>query len=165
MNPTATLHIINFIKSIGIDVSYDAIKTGTFVPGIAIKNGGIVVDAEKLKYPGDLLREAGYIAVTPKSKRTELNDTAQAIAEDSEQKVAMIAWVYAAAKHLGLDSSAVFHESGYKSDSASLIKNFDAVQYSGVPMLELYGMAYGEEKAAELGKEAYPGMVNWLSQQ
>lgn len=154
MNPSATLHIINFIKSIGIDVAYDTIKTKTFVPGIAIKNGGIVVDAEKLKYPGDLLREAGYIAVTPKSKRTDLNDTAQAIAEDSGEKMAIIAWVYAAAKHLGLDNSLTF------SDSASLISNLDA----GVEVLQLYGMAYKEEHTVASGVDAYPHMVNWLSQ-
>ena len=48
MDTTATMHIINFIKGIGIKFDYETTEKETFVPGISIKNGGIIVDPTKL---------------------------------------------------------------------------------------------------------------------
>jgi maltose O-acetyltransferase len=165
MDTTATMHIINFIKGIGIKVDYETIEKETFVPGISIKDGGIIVDPTKLKYPGDILHEAGHIAVTPKNKRKDLNDNVDAFAKQGGNEMAAIAWSYAACRHLGIDSSVVFHADGYKGDSETLIDNFDNERYLGVPMLQWYGMTVDRIKAAELQVEPYPHMINWLSQQ
>lgn len=50
-------------------------EKNTLLAGIAIREGVIIVDAEKLSYPGDLLHEAGHIAVTPAHKRQCLKIT------------------------------------------------------------------------------------------
>jgi len=164
MDTTATMQIINFIKSIGIKVDYETFDKETFLPGIAIKDGGLIVDPTKLKYPGDLLHEAGHIAVTPKNMRKGLNENVDTFAEKGGDEMAAIAWSYAACKHLGMESNVVFHDDGYKGTSDSLIDNFDNGRYFGVPMLQLWDMAYDAKKAAELQIEPYPNMINWLSQ-
>ena len=58
---------VDFIQSIGISVLFREIPEKSFLPGISIKAGEIIVDPEKLKYPGDILHEAGHIAVVPLS--------------------------------------------------------------------------------------------------
>jgi hypothetical protein len=54
---------VGFLRAIGIPVHFKPIATDCFLPGISIINGEIVVDMEKLKYPGDILHKAGHIAV------------------------------------------------------------------------------------------------------
>lgn len=155
MDTTATMHIINFIKSIGINVDYETLEKSNFTPGVTIKSGGIIVDPTKLKYRGDILLKAGLIAVTPKNKRKSLNGKLDNFAEQGGDKNAAIAWAYAARKRLGIDSSVVFHADGFDGESELI----------GVPVLQKYGMAYDHEEAGKLNIEPYPYMVNWLSQQ
>jgi hypothetical protein len=66
-------------------------------------NGEIVVDMEKLKYYGDILHEAGHIAVVPAKERSTLNekDIAKREQRDAEEMM-VIAWSYAACVHLEL---------------------------------------------------------------
>ena len=73
-----TKKIVDFILSIGIPVSIEKIEEDTFLPGILIKNGAIYIDKEKLKYPGDLLHEAGHLAtLTPKKRACVYNDVSK----------------------------------------------------------------------------------------
>ncbi len=51
---------------------------------------------------------------------------------------------------------------GYKGGAASLIENFTAGHYFGVPLLQLYGMALDPKRAAATGVEPYPHMLRWL---
>jgi hypothetical protein len=164
-SPATTIQIISFIRGIGIPVDFAVIEHTTFLPGVTIQNGGLIVDAEKLKHPGDLLHEAGHIAVTPKDKRPVLNDNVDTFAQQGGEEMAAIAWSYAACKHLGMDSRVVFHEEGYKGDSESLIENFDNGRYIGVPLLQLYGITFEKKQAAEQLVQPYPHIINWLSQQ
>jgi hypothetical protein len=97
-----TAKIAGFLTEIGIEVIAARIAEETFLPGILVKNGSLLVDESKLAYPGDLLHEAGHIAVTPGALRTSLNGV---VAESDEHiealEAAAIAWSYAAAMHLG----------------------------------------------------------------
>lgn len=61
--------IIQFLDNIGIDVIEQELEGECFLPGIEIKKETIFYDKKRLKYPGDLLHEAGHIAVTPKEER------------------------------------------------------------------------------------------------
>ena len=72
------------------------------------------------------------------------------------------AWSYAAVCHLGLDPAVVFHEGGYRGGSQSLIENFRAGRYIGVPVLQWLGLTADDQRAAELGIEPYPTMRRWL---
>ena len=153
---------VNFLQSIGITVKFDTIEMDTFLPGLCIADGDIVADKEKLKYPGDILHEAGHIAVVPAIERKTLNE--HAIAErksrDAEEMMA-IAWSYAACVHLGIDAGVVFHDNGYQGGGNSIAENFKQGHYFGVPMLQWTGMAL-EKKNETAEKKAYPAMLKWL---
>ena len=57
-----TRTLANFLESIGLEIVPTTIAKETFLPGILIENGRMLVDEEKLTYPGDLLHEAGHLA-------------------------------------------------------------------------------------------------------
>ena len=149
--------ILPFLSAIGIIVHERPLPDATFVPGIFIDAGELVIDREKLSYPGDLLHEAGHIAVMRPSERAALHDNLQT---GPGEEMAAIAWSYAAALHLGLDPAVVFHPAGYKGDSQCLLENFAAGRYLGVPLLQWYRLT--RERDAGTDEPVYPKMSQWL---
>lgn len=96
---------------------------------------------EKFKYPGDILHEAGHIAVVPPAERHLLNADTIATREQREAEEMMaIAWSYAACVHLDIDAGFVFHDNGYKGGGSSIAESFKQGHYFGVPMLQWVGM-------------------------
>jgi len=121
----------------------------------------MIVDETKLKYPGDLLHEAGHLAVAPGEIRGLLDDEVElpGFNMDSIEAGAM-AWSYAAALHLNLDPSVVFHKDGYKGNAEGLLMTFSFGVYVGLNVLEEAGMAVG---AANPGETLpFPNMIKWL---
>src|SRR5258708_1523489 len=57
--------VLDFLRGIGLAVSIGEIEGPTVLPGIRVVAGGLVVDPARLKHPGDLLHEAGHLAVMP----------------------------------------------------------------------------------------------------
>ncbi|MEI7472527.1 MAG: hypothetical protein WCJ85_09720 [Chitinophagaceae bacterium] len=154
---------VAFINSIGISVIFQPIESASFLPGLSIHNGSIMVDKTKLKYPGDILHEAGHIAVVPAAERATLCEADIAVRKDrGAEEMMSIAWSYAACIHLQLDPSFVFHDQGYKGGGGSIADNFSQGQYFGVPMLQWVGLALEEKRAAEENKPAYPVMLQWI---
>jgi len=152
--------IIQFLREIGFQFQEaDLSQQKTFVPGIAIDRGTLVIDKSRLLYPGDLLHEARHLAVKPGEKRMRVEGDA---GKKAAEEMMAIAWSYAAAVHLGLEPSVVFHEGGYKGGSASLIENFTNGRYIGVPMLQWIGLTADEKRAKEMGIEPYPAMIKWV---
>jgi hypothetical protein len=155
--------VILFLQSIGLSIQYADIETDCFLPGISIENGGLIIDKQKLKYPGDILHEAGHLAVVPAAERITLNEHDIALRPQREAEEMMaIAWSYAVCVHLGINARFVFHDDGYKGGGSSLAENFENKQYFGVPMLQWVGMTLEEKNAIEQGKPAYPAMLYWL---
>jgi hypothetical protein len=155
--------VILFLQSIGLNIQYRQLETDCFLPGISIENGGLIIDKQKLKYPGDILHEAGHLAVVPAAERITLNEHDIALRPQREAEEMMtIAWSYAVCIHLGIDARFVFHDEGYKGGGSSLAENFENKQYFGVPMLQWVGMTLEEKNAVEQGKPAYPAMLHWL---
>lgn len=146
----STARIAGFLESIGLAVREAAIPQDTFLPGIIVEGGVILMDPERLRYPGDLLHEAGHLAVLPAPHRAEITGP---VGDDLGNEIAAIAWSWAALVHLGLDPAVVFHEGGYRGHSEAFIENFSAGHTPGVPLLEWYGLT----SAAE-----YPRMKRWL---
>ncbi len=157
-----TKRIAAFLVSIGIPVLAEPIEQETFLPGILVRDGGLVVDEEKLAHPGDLLHEAGHLAVVPPSRRAELFMHA---GNDAGEELMAIAWSWAALLHLGLEPAVLFHPEGYKGGSASLIENFSSGRTFGVPTLQWLGMTAEGARAAELGVPPYPHMIRWLCEE
>jgi hypothetical protein len=152
-----TERIVAFVRRIGIDVRAATLPAATFLPGLAIRHGAILVDEERLAYPGDLLHEAGHIAVAPPEQRA-----APALSPDPGDEMAALAWSYAALKHLALDAEVVFHPHGYKGGGPWLAETFGAGSYIGLPLLQCYGMTVEPKGAAARGVEPYPHMLRWL---
>ena len=148
-----------FLAEIGLDVRVGVVGGQTFLPGIKVDHGGLLVDEAGLKHPGDLLHEAGHLAVmAPERRRLAHIDVGKRAAEE----MMAIAWSYAALVHLRLDPTVVFHPDGYRGGSQALIENFTSGRTIGVPMLQWLGMTIDARRAAETGGALYPAMLKWL---
>ena len=146
-----------FVRGLGIDVRAATLAEKTFLPGLEISHGALLVDEARLSHPGDILHEAGHLAVTDPAERN-----APMLSPTPGDELTAIAWSYAALRHLDLDPAVVFHADGYKDGAASIIENFTAGRYFGVPLLQLYGMSCEPHQAAAKGLAPYPHMLRWL---
>ena len=149
--------MVSFVRSIGIEVRTADLVEPTFLPGLDIRFGTLLVDEKRLLYPGDLLHEAGHIAVADpeERKREKLEPTLG-------DEITTIAWSYAAARHLGIDPAIVFHPAGYRGSSSAFLENFAAGRYVGTPLLQCYGMTLEPKQARAQGLEPFPAMLRWV---
>jgi hypothetical protein len=152
-------NITNFLAEIGLPVRFAELEHPTFLPGIEIQAGGLVIDRARLLYPGDILHEAGHLALMDPLRRSQTNGDA---GPDAGAEIGAIAWSYAAAVHIGIDARVVFHPDGYKGAAASIANNFISGYYMGVPMLQWKGLALEPRIARERGLAPYPRMLRWL---
>ncbi len=154
---------IAFIETLGIRVEYKTLSDACFLPGLSIENGAIIIDREKLKYPGDILHEAGHIAVVSAEDRETLNAATIAQRENNAAEEMMaIAWSFAACTYLSINPYFVFHEEGYHGGGKNIADSFIEGRYFGLPMLQLYGMSAESQRAAAIGIKKYPAMEKWL---
>lgn len=159
LHGSLAVRIAAFLRDIGLVVAAGPATHDTVVPGIRIEGGALVVDEPAMSFPGDLLHEAGHLAVVPPARRAGLTGAGDA---DPAEEMMAIGWSYAAALHLGIDPALVFHSGGYRGGSESLLENFAEGRYIGVPMLQWVGLTYDEREAAAHGAEPYPAMRHWL---
>jgi hypothetical protein len=142
--------VVQFLRSVGIPVDARRIEHETLVPGVDILDGGLIYDAPHLDSAADLLHEGAHIALTPAPLRPALTGT---ISSSPAEELSAIAWTWAAALHLGLDTRRVFHEEVVSGNGPTLLENFSAGRYVGVPMLQVWGLTRADE---------YPHMRRWL---
>lgn len=154
-----TLQITDFISGIGIPVRTGEIPGNVILPGILIDKGMLVEDEAKLKYPGDLLHEAGHLAVMPYTQR---NASYNDVSKNAGDEMAALAWSWAALVYLNLPPEVVFHPNGYKGQSDWLIDTFNSGGNIGVPLLQWMGLTAEPSKAEKLGWKAFPHMQRWL---
>ncbi len=147
--------IVAFLRRIGIPVEAAMLEGETFLPGVVVAGGGLRVDASRLAWPGDLLHEAGHVAVSDPSRPDD------AVSDDPGEEMAALAWSYAAAVHLGLDASVPFHDGGYRGGGGALAEAFRDGGYVGVPMLALWGLTLEPHRARAAGARGYPHMLAW----
>ncbi len=157
------IKILNFLSEIKINVVERELPPTTFLPGLALGPNSIEIDFEKLLYPGDILHEAGHIAVTIAAERaligTENMPKEWPTAGD---EIVTMLWSYSACCHLELPIEYVFHPNGYKNESEWLIENYTSGSYIGLPLLEWMGLTLSPKKATKQNKEPFPAMVQWL---
>ena len=155
--------VLRFLDSIGISVIERELEHATFLPGLDLGPACIYVDYDKLKYPGDMVHEAGHLAVTPSVNRALIGSELQ----DKDwppqgEEIAAILWSLAVARELDLPLDFVFHPNGYKDDSSWLIEMFEAGNFIGLPFLEWAGLSLGAVRAEKEGKPAFPKMLRWM---
>jgi hypothetical protein len=142
--------IVSFLDGIGLSVRSGSIAGHSFLPGVTIDGGVLVIDEERMLYPGDLLHEAGHLALLTPEARMEIYGDA---GPDGGFETGAIAWSYAAALHLGIEPAVVFHDAGYRGNSTAILENFAAARYIGVPILEWVGLTT---------VKTYPVMHRWI---
>jgi hypothetical protein len=122
---------------------------------VQIERGGLLVDRTRLAHPGDLLHEAGHIAVVPADVRAELSGSVAAVPgfDGAGLEYAAVAWSYAAALEIGLDPVELFHADGYRGQGAGLVATFTAGVYPGAHLLLAAGMT---------APGGFPHMLRWL---
>lgn len=154
-----TAHVIlDWLRQIGLTTRLAALEQETFLPGVSLEPGGLVIDPERLLYPGDLLHEAGHLAVMLPAARASATANA---GSDMGDEIAAQTWSYAAAVHLGLAPEIVFHASGYRGSAACLIQVYRDGN-AGVPLLQWMGLALDAKNAAAANSLPYPNMIRWL---
>ncbi len=155
--------IVAFLRDIGLEVTASPIPDGCFLPGILVCDGGLLVDEGVLAYPGDLLHEAGHLAVLPPDARRRFCDQGAGFGLDlSQLEIQAIAWSYAAALHLKLDPAVVFHDGGYRGRAGGLLQSFALGVYIGVSGLAEAGLTVTVADARERDVRPYPVMTSWL---
>ena len=156
--------IADFLDSIGIKVVPSRLDDADcFLPGIRVESGQLLVDETKLTYPGDLLHEAGHLAVAPGHARPQLSgEVVIPDANMDDVEVHATAWAYAAIVHLGLDPAVLFHDGGYDAKSQSLLFTFAAGVYPGSFGLSKLDMTMVGTAAREADVAPYPHMLKWL---
>lgn len=140
--------ITRFLDRIGLPVTLSRIEGESFLPGVVIQKGALIVDSDRLGSPGDILHEAGHLAVAPARLRGSLDgnidacaaaliaDADLAVTEIEANQIARtepqaIAWSYAAALAAGVTPDCVFWEQGYGG------------QHGGAPQLVMMQVAQG----------------------
>jgi hypothetical protein len=155
--------IIDFIRQIGLQVIEKTLPSDTLLPGLDLGANCIFLDPAQLKYPGDLLHEAGHLAVTPRVQRDAVGTDALSLPwPTAGEEVGAILWSYAAALHLGIPVEVVLHSDGYKNDGNWLIESFAAGNYIGLPFLQWAGLCLDAKQAALQDRAAFPVMLKWL---
>jgi hypothetical protein len=152
-----TERIARFLVDLGFDVRCGEVPEKTFLPGVVVINGGLVADESRLLSGGDLLHEAGHLALLPPQDRKQVSYDA-----GLGNELSATAWSYAAALHLGLDGAVVFHPTSFKGEGPHLLEIFRQGRFYGVPMLQLWGMTADAQRAQVLGVRPFPHMLRWL---
>lgn len=162
-----TRAIADFLQRIGIACeAADLAGEDCFLPGLLLDRGRLRVDEALLRYPGDLLHEAGHVAVAPAQARESLSGESTAVpgVDMTTLEAAAIPWSYAAALAAGIDPAEVFHDAGYHGHARGLLFTFTVGAGIGVNLLEDAGMTAGPVRARELGVPPFPHMLRWLNE-
>lgn len=155
--------IFDFIAGVGIHIVEAPLVADTFLPGIELRSGGIAVDPGKLVWPGDLLHEAGHLAVLPAALRREAQDDQPNAAEvEHAGELEAMAWAWAAAVALGLPAEVLIHEGGYNGKSGDLLRMYAFGVYPGLKGLCESGMTAAPGFTHDCGPVRYPRMLRWL---
>lgn len=149
--------LLGFLDEIGIAWERASLGEDTLLPGLSVEQGRLRVDPERLEFPGDILHEAGHIAVTPAAARASLGPEGLG---DAGLEMAAMAWSYAACVHLGLPPELVFHSGGYKGAGASILETLRSGANLGQPLLAWMDLTeWGPGADPE---RAFPVMARWL---
>ena len=148
--------ILAFMKRIGLTVVAGTVAGDAVLPAMTVRGGAVVYDSAQPGRVGDLLHEAGHLAVSDPALRNTLAE----VGDDPAEEMAAIAWSYAAALAIGVPPVTLFH-AGYKGDPDYLIGAFAGGSFIGLQMLQYWRMAACDDEDGS----HFPAMWTWLRPQ
>ena len=155
--------IFAFLVRIGLPVTEETLAADTFLPGISLRAGSLIADPDTLLWPGDLLHEAGHLAVLPAALRNDAHDDAPNYAEVAfAGELEAMAWAYAAAVDLALPMEVLIHDGGYRGKARDLLQMYTYGVYPGLRGLCESGMTAAHGFTPDCGPVQYPRMLRWL---
>ncbi|MGY3581777.1 hypothetical protein ACVIGB_000152 [Bradyrhizobium sp. USDA 4341] len=169
----------SFLEAIGISVRIEQGARG-FLNQLRIEGSGLVVENNDSEIVGDMLHEAGHIAVIPSLFRGQLtadvddvapimaqyvkdnpncmawpeDPIARAIMQSGEQEA--IAWSYAAAHHIGIDTRLPFAQ-GFDGNGQEIHDMLAIGCHLGIHGLFHAGMTQLPRQV-----HGYPKMKRWM---
>ncbi len=189
-HPEALGPIVAFLRDIGFGVEFGPGAQNGFLPGVNIHAGVIHVDPDTLVAPGDLLHEAGHMAVLPRRFRSGLGSDLDAdmhhlieaeagpgipddpiLAAPKQQGEFMAqAWSYAAALHIGVSPDCIFFPGSYKHHDYEgkhpMLAWIERGTHYGPPALARVGMTGPAGVFAMMGGGngllPFPAMARWV---
>lgn len=155
--------VVAFLRGIGIAADETVLDEPCFLPGVRIRRGAIVFDRARLLAAGDLLHEAGHVALTPSTHRHELDgDVRPDQHHPHGGEAEAIAWSFAAARRIALPLDELFHAAGYAGRAQALAFSYSMGVYPGAAGLAELGLTAFGESARQAGVAPYPHMLRWL---
>lgn len=174
--------IVDFLRNIGLPVEVGPFGPEGFLPGVTIRQGVMHVDPDHLHVSGDLLHEAGHMAIVPARLRSRLGTNletslCEAAGDDPDPQVqvalkhteiAAVAWSYAALKALDLPPETIFFAGGYRLDQQQrdrFLYLLETGNQFGIGHLATLGMTGPCGVMALLyqnGLAPFPTMTRWL---
>src|SRR5215471_6667226 len=82
--------LTTFVRSVAIEVKACTIDWKTLFPGLEIDRGVVLIDEDRLIHPGNILHEAGHIAVHDPARRRD-----RPFQPGKGEELAALAWSYA----------------------------------------------------------------------
>lgn len=156
--------MIDFVRSIGIEVKHGSVPDNPLIPGIRVQHGVMLIDENNLTYPGDILYQAGRIAILPATERDAYHGEDHKDNNwEAAQAMAAMCWAWAALTHLQIAPEVVFHNGGYKGQSTQIIQGYQSGAFMGLPIMQMYEMAYEPHQATARGLQAFPFMYKWTN--
>ena len=154
--------IVGFLRGIGLDVREATLADDCFLPGVRLDAGALVFDRARLRWPGDLLHEAGHVATTATADRHRLTDALDGAPDDAGEEVEATAWAWAALVALRLPAEVLFHDGGYHGHAQGLALSYSLGVCPGSHGLAQLGRTKLGADAAAAGVPPYPHMTAWL---
>lgn len=149
--------ILSFLEKIGIGVEQGKVPSTSFLPGVELMEGVLIIDKDRLCYPGDVLHEAGHLAVLPSTDRPKASgDLRDEFPQYAGLEMGVLCWSYLAAQHLDIPIEVLFHQDGYKGESDWLVEQFSTHHYIGLPLLEWMEMVERNSSVKP------PKVLKWL---
>lgn len=173
--------IERFLNELGFRMVYENQQRQTVIPGVHVEGMAIYVYRPALLSAGDVLHEAGHMAIVPAMFRPKISGDLEAtlcplasvylathrfIIDDDRGTEDMVsrgllqvgeseaqAWSYAAAVASGLDPRSVFHDAAYNGGSADLLMMFGHNAHCGI---------HGLQAAKMTTVRSFPRMIRWL---
>jgi hypothetical protein len=181
--------IRDFVAGLGIGCRPGTVPDDSFLPGVALAEGALLYDERRLGSPGDLLHEAGHVALVPARFRPLLDDDVDAAiariaegaappgaapAEEPEREllgkteIMAIAWSFAAARASGATLDCLFWPGTYRMPAGqrpdALVQQIEMGLFPGLHWLARFGFCALPPPFGDPAEpRPFPAMKRWLA--